>query len=222
MTRFILSLLPLVATLAVGCAPASMRLSDPEKLSLLLAEYPAVHDPTCASFLTQLITTATSDGATPMRVLTIDSPAPIVLTPQPGLVVVSKKLITVFENEGEVFFMLAHEVAHTELKHHERPADSFSSLWVPTRKEIELEADTVALQRLVRAGYAPHDAIAALKRAYELSAATEPAQSVEYPSLPERIEALLPQLSRLPSSRFLGAVSHREYQQCRANLLRGG
>jgi predicted Zn-dependent protease len=215
-----LSLLLIFITFVTGCAPRLIAPSESEKLSLLLLEYPVINEATCSSFLAKLLAATTSSGSKPMRILLIDSVSPMALTPQPHVVVVSKGLLIAFENEGEAFFTIAHEVAHTELQHHKHPSLFGWLEPMPSRKEMELAADDLALTRLARTGYPAEDALAALTKAYNLSPSNDPAHSSEYPLLSERIAALLPRIAELAQEKFPRAVSHREYQECRANMAR--
>jgi Zn-dependent protease with chaperone function len=214
-----LSLVSLFVTFIIGCTPTSLGSSDSATLSLLLAEYPVRHDATCSSVLARLLAATTASGSEPMRIILIDSSSPMALTPQPTVIVVSTGLLRAFEAEGEAFFTMAHEAAHTELGHH-RSSSIFSWLQPTlTRKEMELEADALALKRLARAGYPTSDALAALKKAYNLSSSIEESSSSEYPLLSERVSALVPQLALLAPRNFARTVGHREYQECRATLL---
>ena len=79
----------------------------------------------------------------------------LAFSPGSGFILISKGLILSMKNEGELAFVMAHEISHQELSHtafsgpdHGRPDE-----------DLEHSADTLAAATTARAGYNPYDSI---------------------------------------------------------------
>lgn len=76
-------------------------------------------------------------------------------------IVLSNSLLQKLGDHDELAFILAHELAHIVLKHHNAVNNSADYNF-----ELELEADQLALTLMQRAGFSPHAAIRVIKRTY--------------------------------------------------------
>jgi predicted Zn-dependent protease len=103
-------------------------------------------------------------------------------------------LLASLKNEAELAFILAHELAHLHLDHHESLADT--SLSPSRRRTLELDADSRAVALVAAAGYDPRAAIGALHRT-DLKGSTHRPEDghaqtpLSHPLLHERFETAL-------------------------------
>jgi predicted Zn-dependent protease len=81
-------------------------------------------------------------------VLLVDMPEPQAEALPDGRIAVRKGLLLAVEEEAELVFVLAHEIAHRQLGHR-------APRTLEARLPLELEADAVALRTLGRLGYPP-------------------------------------------------------------------
>ncbi|MCB0319044.1 MAG: M48 family metallopeptidase, partial [Bdellovibrionales bacterium] len=113
------------------------------------------------------------------HLLVLSSQDPLALSLGAGYLVISKELISELKTEGQLFFVIAHEIAHFELKHEKLDDSKYS--------EVELEADNYAMEMLIAAGYNPNDGIASI---INLSKHPRVKHSEKYPLLETRISEL--------------------------------
>jgi predicted Zn-dependent protease len=123
-------------------------------------------------------------------------------------VILSRGLLSRLDVESEFAFVLAHEFSHFLLGHFQNSDDR--------EPESELDADALAIQMMLRAGYEAEAARSALAKAY-----TSDAELVRgsHPNFPARLEALSKALQRSGGS-LAGTIDRRGYQEFRHSLQR--
>ena len=112
-------------------------------------------------------------------------------------VVVTTKMAAMAQDDDEIAFVIAHEMAHNILHHSSATSERhgiFGSLTDARRSEIE--ADTLAVTLESRAGYHPTGGVAFLQRAQrQLWWA---ALSLDHPSFGRRLQAVRAAMAALP------------------------
>ena len=173
-------------------------------VSALRGRYPLIQRPTIQKYLDTLIldlsTRRKSAGAYEIQLF--DSSRPFALSPAPGIIALSTGLILRCHTESELAFIIAHELAHHELKHVlQTQSESISA---ERSQQFELDADRFAVRAMLRAGINPLGSRDALSRFHQLLAL----EDARYPSMEERRQnidatlALLPMIGTLDSRRF--------------------
>jgi len=126
------------------------------------------------------VTNAAPRGYVSYIVERLVSAAPAKLTPQPEVIlldtptlgaysgaghyiILTRGLALTLASEGELAFVLAHEMAHRLLAHFNEGNELSDSTISDTALQREIAADTYALGLLERAGFAPASALAALR-----------------------------------------------------------
>lgn len=193
---------------------------------MLIAEYGEVRLEKCSAALSRLASRALVNKAPIPRILLLDTDTPLALSPAPGLLVLSKGMLLLLPSEAEVFFIIAHELGHSELGHHSGSKSSGSIQPSSFKRELELSADAYALERLLSAGYPVTAAFTALQRAYGEALTTSPQHGPpsDYPSVNERIQSLMQHSVALLAAQReapVGAFEHRDFQECRGELRSG-
>lgn len=94
------------------------------------------------------------------QVKVVSANTPIALTLPDGTLVVSDRLLLTLRSEAQLAFVLAHELGHLALEHHQRLGEG--KLSPARRHEIEEEADSFALGVIAAAGYDPRAGLSAL------------------------------------------------------------
>jgi len=107
----------------------------------------------------------------PYEVTILNSASPAAFSPGGGFVFLSKGLILSLDSEEELAFVIAHEMAHQELRHtalaklKEKNSAEYSLIdaYMSEQNEtLELEADKFAGSTLAQAGYDPLQATRAI------------------------------------------------------------
>jgi hypothetical protein len=109
---------------------------------------------------------------------------PFAAAEAPGRIVFSRGLLDQARSDGEIAFILSHELAHLKLRHRDTPALTGKNLAAIVQQE--LEADTIAIKLMERSGFDPAVGIGLLKR---LDVRDGRGRSL-YPSISIRLEAL--------------------------------
>ena len=139
--------------------------------------------------------------------LVLESSDPLALSLGSGYVVLSKGLILNLDTEGQLFFVIAHEIAHHELGH--------SKITDETSPKLELQADAFAMKALIRAGYSATEGLSSVMK---LSKHPNFRHSDSYPHLETRILELrrtAASNSELPPTRLR---SNRQFLSFRREL----
>lgn len=147
-----------------------------------------------------------------LTLVLINSDSVFAATPGSGLIAISKGLIKRLQVEGELAFIVAHELSHQILGHRTNQANSSS------RKDWELRADSQALGLIALAGYDPRIAERALIRASDSRLLWEQIpEGNEYPSLEERLNSIR---SLIADSHWSppGTIDRRDFQLLRKSL----
>lgn len=138
---------------------------------------------------------------------------PLAGTPGGGYIVLSKGLMRRLQNEGELAFVIAHELSHQILGHsiseHMEPEDS---------QEFELEADRHAVAMIAVAGYDPRVCVGALLHSADSGALWESRpKNPDHPALQERIQAVR---ALVLASRWNppGTIDRYDFQKFRKSL----
>ncbi len=136
-------------------------------------------------------------------------------TPGNGYIILSRPLIASLSNEGQLAFVLAHELGHIVLGH--QPSAARSSR---ASEELELEADSFAVGLIALAGYDPRVATGALTKAAPLGAlfgfgaTTKPG----YPSLSTRLQQVQ-QMITDSNWQPPGTIDRRDFQLMRRQVM---
>jgi hypothetical protein len=100
--------------------------------------------------------TKTSQSIPDIKIILTKDMLPYAESFESGEIVISKGLIELFHTEGELAFVIYHEISHILLQHHGISNEKFDV------KKIEREADESALDILTVCGYPSGSAIKAL------------------------------------------------------------
>ncbi|MEZ4754312.1 MAG: M48 family metallopeptidase [Bdellovibrionota bacterium] len=171
----------MLLTLFLACSNTQKQ--APSVSHGLFAAYSAEFSNNSQDYLEQILFKLWSSIPNPStnryHVLVLESSDPLALSLGSGYVVLSKGLILNLSHEGELYFVLAHEIAHHELGHIDQASHS--------TPELEIEADSFAMTSLMNAGYDPADGFSAVVNLMKYAA---PKRAADYPSLENRIQAL--------------------------------
>lgn len=121
-------------------------------------------------------------------ILIVASGQGIAVTSPDAEILLSTTFLSAISTEAEFLFVVAHELAHTLLKHTARAQDQNQAELSAFQQQAELEADRFAVQLLIRAGYDPREASRALALAYRLRGVTPDTSS--HPEFAERVFAI--------------------------------
>ncbi|MBX7145330.1 MAG: M48 family metallopeptidase [Oligoflexia bacterium] len=141
-------------------------------------------------------------------VMLINNAEPVAGSFASGTIVVSRGLLLDLKSEGELAFVLAHEMAHIALGH--RAEGSTEKVSV-----AELAADRLGLALIARSNYDPRVAVSALLHASP--AETFWLSSESYPSVQERTQ----QLQRMiAASGWMppGTINSRDFDRLQTRL----
>jgi len=136
----------------------------------------------------------------------LDTEELVALSPTRGTILISKGMIRRVGTEGELAFIIAHEIAHSALGH---ILTSESD-----RKNAEIEADHFGVSLMASAGYDPGLARISLLNTYGMTSFKDP----RYPSMEERvrnIEEIIADSGWTPP----GTIDRREFRKFRDQLL---
>lgn len=136
-----------------------------------------------------------------------------------GTIVIALPLLARFQNEAELAFVLAHEIAHIVARHSVlgRRYEALTSSFVDRMRlsrVLEQDADREAVSLMALAGYDPSEAARSLTIVVEASPGSEGVQVRAWNShdeLPERLAALRSAIAAIPSPS--GARRSDEYQR---------
>ena len=117
------------------------------------------------------------------QIIVLNADIPLAFTAGGGIILISKGLLLKLHDEGELAFIVAHEIGHEILGH---TAEIRSGSTSDTFKSHELEADAFALKSIGSAGYPPDSAIKAVAHSYRELWSIEG----DHPSAEARIKAL--------------------------------
>lgn len=149
----------------------------------------------------------------------INTPDPLAFLSDYSSWVISKGLIQKLRSEGELAFVLAHELGHQRLGHLNRLHHTTENGSSGYDLSLELEADQFALAMITKAGYPAESAVRSLLNFYSyMQDPSNIASSLFKPAgIPARIQALNETIreSRLaPGSR----TAQREFRKLLASL----
>lgn len=180
-------------------------------LSALRSRYPLVERATTQSYLDSLTSelSTRTKATTRYRLELYETSRPFAVSPATDVIALSTGLVLRCQSESELAFILAHELAHHELKHVvQMQTDIVDNA---RSKEFELEADRYAVRAMLRAGINPLGSRDALIRFHPLLAL----EDSRYPSLEERRENIEKALSLLP---MIGAIDSRRFRSVQDEL----
>lgn len=178
------------------------------QLDILEKRYAVVTDPALTgylSYLTQRLHTQTT-LAKSYRVSLLKDRERFAYHLGSGIIVISTGLVEQLDNEAQLAFLLAHEMAHYQLNHLSSE-DHFSLSPEESMVEKEIEADTLALGIMALAGYDPRVSVYALSRAY---LGRDGKNAITHPSFDERISHIGEQI-RSSGWKPPGVVQKREF-----------
>lgn len=138
---------------------------------------------------------------------------PLAGTPGRGYVVLSRGLMRRLKNEGELAFVMAHELSHQILEHRITPDLSSEDY-----RTFELEADRHAVAMIAAAGYDPRVCVGALLHSAGSGALWEAQpKDLDHPALDERIQATRELVLK---SRWAppGTIDRYDFQKFRRDL----
>ncbi len=178
------------------------------QLDILERQYPTLRNPqllSYISYLTQRLNAQTTTGKS-YRVTLLKDHQRFAYHLGSGLIVLSSGLIQQLDNEAQLAFLIAHEMAHYQLKHSSQE-HRFSLSSHKKGLQAEIEADTLALGIMALAGYDPRVSVYALSRAY---LGRDGKNSISHPSFEERI-AHIGERIRSSGWKPPGVVQKREF-----------
>jgi predicted Zn-dependent protease len=206
----------------VGCTrptPTSTFESGIARTKQFVGEYGAVTSTSCPRYLKGILARTIGARGSSFEVIVLATPLPLALSPGGNKILVSKGLLLLLSTEAQASFMLTHEAGHYILNHLQLATDAArkesSEDRIEVRRELEIEADTFALSRIVAASYEPTEAVAALSAVYRGVEAS--GRASEYPSLQDRILALST-LVLQAHSLGSGIADRRGFKQCQFEL----
>jgi Zn-dependent protease with chaperone function len=129
-----------------------------------------------------------------------DESTPNAFVNEAHTIVLSEGLMKIVQNDDELAFVLAHELAHIAL-HHNRPSGHRSHALIGSGTALqglirrEIAADRLALSILRSSGLDPDVGLALLERLSSFGWETGRPLAARYPSLEARVEALEEQLN---------------------------
>jgi len=149
-----------------GCSTTPVPSPDSglRQVLALTDRFGEVHDPELIGYLTAITERIrTSDPRcggkfAAFSIVVLDTPVPIALSSQGGFIIVSRGLIAGLQNEGQLAFILGHEMSHHILGQLESNEDS-APLAVDGYLDREQPADRLGLACISRAGYDPRPAL---------------------------------------------------------------
>ena len=218
---FITSTLPLF-----GCAPKILSTAE-QHYGLMLSrqlisaygEYPNPLARQYLEYLKERLVGAIPPGrkaAYAYRFVMLDTAKPLAFSPGGGYIMISKGLIKTLANEGELAFVLCHELAHQQLGHTRYLLrGGLDEGFLPYHREMELEADRYAVGLMALAGYDPRLAPFALTRSYR--ALDRIPTDSHYPDLDARIAAIH-EMIKNSTWRPPGTMDRRAFQELRMLL----
>jgi predicted Zn-dependent protease len=137
------------------------------------------------------------------------SPEPFAAGVGSEYLVFSTGLVTTVQNESELAFVLAHELAHIFLKHAENANEEDS-------EKNELSADELGLRLLSFAGYNPQSALDALRRLG--SGHYDPSVNTTHPTSAARIQHLTKAVRILAMSQVPVVTESRTYRHIQERM----
>lgn len=148
------------------------------------------------------------------RTILLNTRLPLAASAGGGIILLSRGIVQALQNEAELAFVIAHEMAHHQLGHAEFDT---GPVHIDNHDEdSELEADRFAVAVMAAAGYDPHLAVTALKNAYRFSSRYLD-ESRKYPALEKRQQHII---AFIKSSKWRppGTVNRTEFKYFKRSL----
>ena len=166
------------------------------------------------NFIIERLLSATPNRLTPQpEVIILDTPTLGAYSGAGHYIIVTRGLALTLASEGELAFVLAHEMAHRILGHFGEGNELGDSTISDAALERETAADSFALLLLERAGFAPASSLAAIR---SVTARFAPATAARL-SLNRREANLVTRLRSMPPVIPAVTTSH-DYRQFRKDL----
>lgn len=210
-----------------GCASTAKHGSEFESASaarsLLLKTYPELRDPRIDHYLSALsrrleYALSMAPGAkrkvSSPSISVVQAEPPIACSLGAGIFVLSTGMISALSSEAELAFVIAHELSHEALGHHLNPNEYGQLDKVSLANESD--ADTLALDVLVRAGYDPRAAVSAIIRAFRLAGLSEDYLEKTLPGRLQNIASLSLQSGWSPP----GTLNRRDFAELQTLIRR--
>lgn len=220
-------LLHLLILLSIsGCSTGSQKASTLAAQSAFLQlkqQYPVAADSNSDQYLAQVsnrLENALPRSASHLTptIFLVRAGKPLAVAGPSGEILISTGFLTAIDSEAQLIFVLAHELAHSVLKHSNRAGDVASPVAAARfRQEAELEADAEAIRIMITAGYDPGQATRALAFVYMLQGVEGDLQT--HPEFRERVFAIqsaITESSWIPS----GIETSRSFNQFRQRIVR--
>jgi len=164
----------------------------------------------------RLLSTSNKPPNTPLPRFTIlKTDQTLALSPGPNFIFLSLGLIRLIENESQLAFVLAHEIAHQDLEQGRAElSQSIQEMNFAKLHDCELAADTNALKSVILAGYNPYTAITVLNNAFS---ASEQTASSTHPQVEQRLRHLHKMLLN-SGWRGPGTTNRREFNKFKHSI----
>jgi len=217
----------ILALSLIGCARAPLPSSlntGTARIALLTEHYGEIKDPAEIAYMNSVVRRLSSAPShyrrsypdTGFSVVILKTDSPLAFSAGGGLIAVSSGLIKSLATEGELAFVLSHEIAHEYLGHCS-DTDRLTDEEVSQREEV---ADKMGLGIMAIAGYDPRSSVPGLMRSYRaLRQQRDPREVSEtsYPSLTRRVSALEQEIF---NSRWQppGTIDKRDFQKLKLAL----
>lgn len=211
------------------CFLSSCSATDPEavakinrnsalKLAALFQQYGEINTPKSRAYLSGVAARLQHVLKEEQQVLVkiLNSSEALAFAPDHRYLLISRALIKRLNDEAELAFILAHELAHIKLNHLNDPEYLSCRYQSFCAKELEFAADRYALGIIAMAGYNPYAAINALTHAYHASSIYK-SRSTTHPTLERRIFAVKNAI-RASGWHPPGINNRRAYHQFKSQL----
>ena len=218
--------------LVVGChhTPRDFYAESLQSRKSLIAEYGEVTSEEIDAYFRSLTARLELGAARSERfrdskkfsVTVLKTTLPIAYSSGSGIISVSRGLIRSLKTEGELAFVIAHEMAHELAGHTKDYLGEKNGVDASLSESIELEADNLGVGILALSGYDPRVAVPGLVNSYKALKRTEralPSRSANerYPDLNRRLYALQSEIAA-SGWRPPGTVDRRDFQKLRSAL----
>ncbi len=225
--RFSVKVSIFVLVFLMGCSsaprPSPLEIGT-ERLALLSTQYGEIRNQGVRDYLNSVALRLSSASdrfrrnslETRFSIVVLTSNHPLAFSVGGGLIALSRGLLQSLATEGELAFVLAHEIAHEYLGHCEDNSD----LSADDIFERESAADKMGLGIMAIAGYDPRSAIPGLIHSYKaLQFSIHPQEVIEspYPALTNRVQVLEHEISE-SHWQPPGTIDKREFQKLKLYL----
>ena len=150
----------------------------------------------------------------------VENKSAFALSREDSTIEISKNFLNIFDNDNEIAFILAHEIAHILLNHHNLINNVEKNKLTEilneyTNQKIEVEADQYAVKLITNSGFSPQGATTALLKAQKINFANSNKKFLNNDeNITHRIMNLY-SFSNKPQEDFESKWSSRDLYRCK-------